>query len=110
MGFRAISVLTRETDSAAAGLEIARAVRAQFGAERPAAGPVYATIHHAPGDVLAGLREGLGPNVAVVGCSAQGVMGNGAVMEGGFVVGAMALGGEGLRAATAHAPDVHLEG
>jgi hypothetical protein len=37
-------------------------------------------------------------------------MANGAVVEGGFVVGAMALGGEGLRAVSAHVPGVHLDG
>jgi hypothetical protein len=110
MGFRAISFLTREVDSAAAGLEIARVVREHFGHEPPKAVLIYATINHDQAAVLGGVREGLGPNVPVVGCSAQGVMANGAVVEGGFAVGAMALGGEGLRAASVRVPDVHVDG
>src|SRR3954469_11719267 len=101
MGFRAVSVLSRDTNSASAGLALARTVRDGFGGERPAAVLVYATINHDHPALLGGLREGIGPGVAVVGCSAQGIMANDTVMEGGFVAGAMALGGGNLRACTA---------
>jgi hypothetical protein len=110
MGFHAVSVLSRDTDSASAGLALARGVRDRFGADRPAAVLVYATINHDHPVLLAGLREGIGPGVAVVGCSAQGIMANDAVVEGGFVAGAMALGGGALRACTALAEEVHLDG
>jgi hypothetical protein len=110
MGFRAVSHLSRETDSSAAGLALARALREGLGGERPAAVLVYATINHDHSALLAGLREGIGPGVAVVGCSAQGVMANDAVIESGFVAGAMALAGNGLRACAACAEEVHVDG
>src|SRR5438045_2358495 len=110
IGFRAVSLLSKETDSATAGLDLARAVREQFEGDRPAAVLIYATINHDQAALLAGLREGIGPGVAVVGCSAQGVMAKGTVIEGGFVAGVMALGGGGLRAVSARVADVHVDG
>jgi hypothetical protein len=110
MGFRGVSCMSQETDSMRAGLEVARALREGMGQTRPAAVLVYATINHDQPVLLRGLREGLGPGVQVVGCSAQGVMADGKVIEGGFVVGAMAFGGEGLKVAAARVDAVHEDG
>jgi hypothetical protein len=71
---------------------------------------VYATVNHDQTALLQGVREGIGAGVRVVGGSAQGVMTNGAVREGGFVVGAMGLGGDSLTAAAARVDAVDQDG
>jgi hypothetical protein len=110
MAHYALSCLSQETDSERAGLAVARKVREGFGKQRLAAVIVYATVNHDQTALLRGVREGLGSGVLVVGCSTQGVMGNGAVMEGGFVAGAMGFGGEGLRAASSRADAIEVAG
>jgi hypothetical protein len=107
---RAVSCLVEDTDSTRAGLEAGRKLREGFGRARPSAVIAYATINHDQNAVLLGLREALGPGVLVVGASGQGVMTRGTVLESGFVVGAMALGGDGLLAVSARADDVHVDG
>src|SRR5438105_406051 len=100
MAYHALSCLSQEPDSGRAGLGVARAIREGFGKQKLSAVLVYATVNHDQRALLHGLREGLGPRVMVVGCSGQGVMANGTVLEGGFAVGAMGLGGDGLAVAT----------
>jgi hypothetical protein len=107
---RAVSCLVEETDSMRAGLAAGRQLRQGFGREQLAAVIAYATINHDQSAVLAGLREALGPGVTVVGASGQGVMTRGSVLESGFVVGVMGLGGEGLVAASARSDDIQLDG
>jgi hypothetical protein len=106
----AFSKVSEETDSRAAGEAVATAVKAAFGAEPLKAVIVYATINHDHADVLDGIRAIVGPDVLVAGCSAQGVMSLGSVLEGGFVVGAMGLGGDALKAATAIEHEVKVDG
>jgi len=110
MGYHAFSCLSQETDSTRAGLTVARAIRDGFGKQRLAAVLVYATVNHDQSALLRGVREGLGAGVLVVGCSGQGVMANGAVLEGGFVVGAMGLGGDALAVASARVDDIQIDG
>jgi hypothetical protein len=93
-----------------AGESVAAAVKSGFGSEKLKALLVYATINHNHADVLGGIRSRLGEDVLVAGCSAQGVMSRGTVLEGGFVVGAMGLGGDALHIATAIEQEIHLEG
>ncbi|HTV17721.1 MAG TPA: FIST N-terminal domain-containing protein [Polyangiaceae bacterium] len=69
----------------------------------------YLTVNHDQAQFLSGLREALGPDVPVVGCSGQGVMGRGAVHEDGYAASLMALGGAGLEVAVARADDVHVD-
>ena len=66
-------------------------------------------MNHDQAQFLAGLRETLGPNVPIVGCSGQGVMGAGAVYEDGYAASLMALGGDGLEVAVARMDDVHVD-
>jgi hypothetical protein len=110
MAYHALSCLCQETNSGRAGLAVARAIREGFGRERLKTVVTYATVNHDQAALLRGLREGLGPGVSVVGCSAQGVMTNSAVLEGGFAVAAMGLGGESLRVAAARVDAIHVEG
>jgi hypothetical protein len=58
----------------------------------------YLTVNHDHRSYLQGLRDVLGPVVPIIGCSAQGVIGSGRVREEGFAAGALALGGESIRA------------
>jgi hypothetical protein len=71
---------------------------------------VYATMQHDHAEVLRGVRQALGQDVLIAGCSAQGVMSNGSVLEGGFAVGAMALGGQSLEVATAIEHEIQIDG
>jgi hypothetical protein len=110
MDLLAHSHLSQETDSSIAGEEVGRTVREAFAGEKMAVLIVYATINHDQGALLAGVRKGVGPDVLVVGCSAQGVMSLGNVEEGGFVVGAIGLGGDSLAAAAAIQENIGFEG
>ncbi len=108
MAFHAASCLSQETDSDRAGLTVGRSITQAFASERLKAVVVFATVNHDQAALLRAIRESVGPQVTVLGCSAQGVMGNGLVDEGGFVVGAMGLGGESLRVAAARVSDVQV--
>jgi hypothetical protein len=110
MGFHAASVVSQETDSRQAGAAVGRSVKASFAAEQLAAVLVYATVNHDQAALLEAVRAAVGPKVVVVGCSTQGVMGNGTVLEGGFLVGAMGLGGDSLRVAAACAHTIQNDG
>jgi hypothetical protein len=110
MGYHALTCLSQETNSDRAGLAVARAIREGFGKQVLRAVVAYATVNHDQPSLLRGLREGLGPGVALVGCSGQGVMTNNAVLESGFAVGAIGLGGASLRAASARVDAIHSDG
>jgi hypothetical protein len=110
MGYHALSCLSQETDSERAGLAVARKIREGFGKRRLDAVIVYATVNHDQAALLRGIREGVGAGVTVVGCSGQGVMTTSSVLEEGFVVGAMGIGGEGLKVASAKADAVDVDG
>jgi hypothetical protein len=108
--FFAHSSVSQETDSDRAGLAIGKSIIQSFKSAPLRAAVVYATVNHDQAALLRGVREAVGPGVTVVGCSAQGVMGNGVVDEGGFVAGAMGLGGDALKVAAARVDDVQIEG
>jgi hypothetical protein len=110
MGFHASSCLTAETDSRRAGAYVGRTLREAFAGQRLTAVIVYATVNHDQDLLLAAVREAVGPDVILSGCSAQGVIGHGVILEGGFGVGAMGLGGDGLKVAAASQHDIHLDG
>jgi len=55
------------------------------------------------------VHQVLGPNVPVLGCSGQGVMGRGAVHEDGYAASLMALGGDALEIGIVRADDVHVD-
>jgi hypothetical protein len=98
---RASSHLTIEPDSQEAARLVGAEIRARFGAELPRAVLLYASINHDQPLVLETLAATLGPGVGVVGCSSQGMVSDEQVVEDGFVLGAMALGGGALLTATA---------
>jgi len=69
----------------------------------------YSTVNHDQAAFLSGIREGAGPGIRVVGCSGQGVMSRGAVVEDGYAAGAMGLGGESLHTSIGHVEEFQVE-
>jgi hypothetical protein len=110
MGFHASSCLTAETDSKRAGHYVGKNLREAFTDHRLSVVIIYATINHDQDALLAAIRDEVGPGVIITGCSAQGVIGHGVILEGGFGVGAMGLGGESLKAAVAFQPSIESDG
>jgi hypothetical protein len=109
MSVHASSCFSQEPDSEEAGRAVGSAVRGEFGAERLAAAVIYATVNYDLDELFASVREELGPDVPVIGCSAQGVVSNDELTEEGFAVGIMGFGGSALTAATGVAHEVHID-
>jgi hypothetical protein len=95
MGLVASSYATAATNSRETGREVARRVCDGL-AGRPGVIVTYLTVNHDQPAFLQGVRDVAGPDVPVVGCSAQGVVGADIIREEGFAAGAMALGGESV--------------
>lgn len=81
---------SRSVHSTDTGRELAR----ELLPIRPSVALVFASVEHDQGALLRGFRETLGPDVALVGCSTQGVVGPGLVFEGGYFAAALGLGGD----------------
>jgi hypothetical protein len=99
------SFVTSSPGSSATGRDAARRVTDRFdGAPRIVL--AYLTVNHDQAAFLGGMREVLGPDVPVVGCSAQGVVGRGSVREEGYAAGALALGGSSVDVSHAVVEDI----
>ena len=92
MTVAATSFMTHTANSLDTGRRTARQIRESM-SEPPALVVTYLTVNHDQSGFLRGLREVLGPEIPVVGCSAQGVVGRGTLREEGYAAGALALGG-----------------
>ena len=103
------SVFSTETDSLQAGRHAGENLARPFAGDRIEAVLVYATINPEQSQVLQGLRAALGREVPVLGGSAQGVVADDQLTEGGFALGAMAFGGSGLHAAVSVAHELQSE-
>jgi hypothetical protein len=101
------SVLSRQRNSLEAGRSAGAEIAGAFSAP-PKIVLCYLTVNHDQPQFLAGLHDKLGPNVPVIGCSGQGVMGRGAVHEDGYAASLMALGGDGLDVGIARVDDVQV--
>ena len=97
MAIFANSRVSLGVDSYETGADLARQIRGAFGQEPLSVILAYAAVNHEQDAFLRGVRELAGPDVAIVGCSGQGIMGRGLVIEEGYVAGAMGLGGASLR-------------
>lgn len=95
------SVFSDEPESRDAGRAAAEALLAQFAGAKPKAVVVYATMNHDQQEVLDGVRDAIGKEVLLVGCSVQGVVSNEALTEDGFALGLMGFGGEDVQCAVA---------
>jgi hypothetical protein len=106
MRVRAASLLTLEPDSLAVGEAAGRSIRQAFETDPLRLMLVYGSINHDQVALLEGLSASVGPDVPVVGCSAQGVIANGELTEEGFALGVMGFGGSELEVATAVAHEI----
>jgi len=109
MTTRSSTFFTREPESLEAGRAAGAALHAGLGGEPLGAVIVYATMNHEHPALLQGLREAIGPHVPVIGCSAQGVVGNDELTEDGLAVGAMGFGGAGLHCSIAAEHDIQVD-
>jgi hypothetical protein len=103
------SVLSRLRNSFEAGRSAALEIDVAFVPAKPKVVLCYLTVNHDQQQFLAGLASVLGPDVPLVGCSGQGVMGRGVVHEDGYAASLMALGGKALEVAVTRADDVHVD-
>ncbi len=101
------SCLSTTADSAQAGRELGEKLRSTSDAIELVL--TYLTVNHDQGRYLRGLREVLGEEVAILGCSAQGVVGRGVVREEGYVAGVLGLGGASPRFAVAAVEDIQAD-
>ncbi|MDP9149914.1 MAG: FIST C-terminal domain-containing protein [Myxococcota bacterium] len=109
MAIFAHSATSTKVNSFDSGLELAREIRRAFGAERLAGLVAYSTVSHDQRAFLRGLREAVGAGVPVMGCSGQGVMGRGSVVEDGYAAGAMGLGGDALHLSASHVGEFQVD-
>src|SRR5262245_41936142 len=70
------------------------------GAELPVI-VAYATVNHEHATLTQGVRGACGRQVAIIGCSTQGIMARDFMGEDGYLVGGVGLGGQRVRTATA---------
>lgn len=95
-----------EIDSAEAGTTAARTLLRDFRNNPLRAVLVFATMNHDHGPLLEAMRAELPAHTHLLGCSAQGVVGNDSLSEDGMVLGAMGFGGEALQVASASVREV----
>jgi hypothetical protein len=105
MSLVARSYMTTSANSLETGHQVATNLCEALGCP-PKLVMTYLTVNHDQPSYLRGMRERVGAKVPMLGCSAQGVIGNGRVREEGFAAGALALGGEGISVAHARVPDI----
>jgi hypothetical protein len=102
------SAVSRQRNSLEAGRAAGSEIAGAFSTP-PKIVLCYLTVNHDQQQFLAGLSDKLGPNVPVIGCSGQGVMGRGVVHEDGYAASLMALGGDGLEVGVTRVDDVHVD-
>jgi hypothetical protein len=96
----AASFFSLEPESFDAGRSAGEAVLERLAPEPVRAVLVFATMNHDHPALLRGLRQALGPEVRIVGCTSQGVVANGDVAENGFALAIMGFAGSRLGCAT----------
>lgn len=101
MSLHAASHVSSLADSRAAAAAITEQLQASFAGQPLRAVIVYSTVNHDQAVVLRMLREGCGADVLILGCSTQGIMHNGSVGEGSFLLGVMGFGGDDVEARAA---------
>jgi len=105
---QAFSYFSDELDSLDAGRTAGSALHNHFGESGPKVALVYATMNHDQPELLAGMREKLGNDVLLLGCSVQGVVSNQELTEDGFALGVMGFGGD-LKCAAALEREVQTD-
>ncbi len=100
MTLKAVTHLTTQYDSAAAGRELAKSLLSRLNGSARAI-VAYGTMAHDQTILLRSIKEASGGQLPIIGCSTQGVMVNGRVVEAGYAAGAMVLGGDELEVSCA---------
>ncbi len=101
MGKLARSFFSDEPESVDAGRSAGQALLAELGSETLDVVLVYSTMNHDQPALLQSMQSVLGKDVALIGCSVQGVVSNDRLTEDGFALAAMGLGGKDLDSAVA---------
>lgn len=89
--FVASSAIARSLE---AGLALGRELQAQSGAQPLLGILLYGSLEHDQDALLAGLREAVGPDTVIAGCSTQGIMTREATVEDGYFAGVMGFAGD----------------
>ncbi len=105
MPVAAASFMTHSANSRETGRTLARQLQESF-REPPSLVVSYLTVNHDQEGFLEGLGDVLGREIAVVGCSTQGVVGRGFIREEGYAAGVMGLGGAGVSVANGVVHDI----
>jgi hypothetical protein len=105
----AASFFSLESESFDAGRSAAEAVLNRLAPGPVRAVLVFATMNHDHPALLRGLRQSLGPEVQIVGCTSQGVVSNADLTENGFALGIMGFAGSALGCATALEREVQVD-
>jgi hypothetical protein len=100
--------VTTKASSYETGREAATDILQGF-AEAPRLVLVYLSVNHDQAAFLKGLREILGAEVPIVGCSTQGVIGRGMTREEGYAANVLALGGDSISFAQACVEDIAVD-
>jgi hypothetical protein len=109
MGIFARSIVSTCMNSFETGVELARKLTDAFAGQRLSGVLVHATVSHDPVALLQGIRDGLPRDVAVLGCSTQGVVARDRVTEEGYVAAVMGLGGDSLHVSAAHTESFQVD-
>jgi hypothetical protein len=97
----AASAFSNESDSEQAGEQVGRDLLAGLGGETAKAVIIYATINHDQTAAVEQITKLFGPGIPIIGCSTPGMVSNENIVEEGFALGGMVLGGDALQAAAA---------
>ncbi len=103
------SLISLDTRSLEAGQRAGVDLLAAFGGETIRAVIAYATVNHDQSALIRGLRSEIGDSPVLIGCSTQGIVGDGTVIEQGYASGFMALGGAGIEASGSLAKEVQTD-
>lgn len=103
------SVFSDEPESRDAGLAAAKALIKELGGASPKAVIAYATMNHDQPALLEAVREGIGKDALLIGCSVQGVVSNEHLTEDGFALGLMGFAGDDLKCSVALEREVQSE-
>jgi hypothetical protein len=104
MGITASSVASDGIDSYDTGTDLGRRIAAEV---TPSVVLYYATVNHDQPALLRGIRAAVPAGTRVIGCSSQGVVTRGRVMEEGYAAGAIGIAG--VDVATAQADRIDLD-
>jgi hypothetical protein len=109
MGLHASTFLSTDINSASAATAAAQSIADAFAQHPLRVVVVYASVNHDQPAILRAIRSTLGKVIPIVGCSVQGAAAEGRVLEEGYLLGVMGLGGSSLEVAVAVERDLQSD-